>query len=304
MSGEDIDGRNPVPGSGIVVPLHMAALLRSVLFVPGTRRDRFAKAIASGADGVILDLEDSVDPARKAEARETVAAFLSTPPDTSSLVFVRVNAPGSPWIEDDVACVRGLSGVHGVVMPKVESPGAIEAVARRVPSGRVVPLLETARGILHAAAIAAADADVPVLLFGAEDLTAELGIARTVDGEELVHARAQVVLAAAATGAEPLDAVFTSLADLDGLRADARRARAVGFRGKMAIHPDQVPVINEVFTPSAEDVDRARRLVAGFEAAHAEGVIRVNDQMIEAPVVARARRILALADAIASRTRP
>jgi citrate lyase beta subunit len=279
----------------------MAVLLRSILFVPGTRRDRFAKALAAGADGVILDLEDAVDPARKVEARETVAAFLASPPESPSLVFVRVNAPGSPWIDDDVACVRELAGVHGAVLPKVELPGQIEGVARRIPSGRVVPLLETARGILDAAAIAAADADVPALLFGAEDLTAELGIPRTVDGEELVHPRAQVVLAAAATGAEPIDAVFSNLADVDGLRADARRARAVGFRGKMAIHPGQVPVINEVFTPSREEIDRARRLVESFEATRAEGVIRLNDQMVEAPVVARARRILAAADAIARR---
>jgi len=276
-------------------------LLRSVLFVPGTRKDRFAKALASGADGVILDLEDSVDPGRKAEARETVAAFLATPPETSSIVFVRVNAAGSPWIDDDLACVRGIPDLYGVVMPKVESPLEMEAVARQVPSRRVVPLLETARGIVNAAAIASADADVPALLFGAEDLTSELGIPRTIDGEELVYARSQVVLAAAAAGAEPLDAVFTDLADVGRLREDARRARAVGFRGKMAIHPAQIPVIHEVFSPSAEEVERARQLVATFEAARGAGVIRVNDQMIEAPVVARARRMLAIADAIAKR---
>ncbi len=280
-----------------------SVLLRSVLFVPGTRRDRFEKALAAGADAVIFDLEDSVDAGRKAEARETVGAFLAVPPDTDALVFVRVNAAGSPWIDDDVDLVRMLPGVHAVVMPKVESAGQVEAVASLVPSGRVVPLLETARGILQAPAIAAARALVPALLFGAEDLTAELGIPRTVDGEELLHARSHVVLAAATAGAVALDAVFTNLADLDGLRADASRARALGFRGKMAIHPDQVRVIHEVFSPSAEDVDRARRLVESFEAARTEGVIRVNDQMIEAPVVARAKRVLAMAEAIARRKR-
>jgi citrate lyase subunit beta/citryl-CoA lyase len=279
----------------------MATLLRSVLFVPGTRRDRFEKALAAGADGVIFDLEDSVDAGRKVEARETVGSFLSTPPTTASLVLVRVNAAGSRWIDDDVALLRTLRDVFAVVIPKVESAGQIEAVASGVPSGRVVPLLETARGILDAPAIAAARAEVAAMLFGAEDLTAELGIPRTVDGEELVYARSRVVLAAASAGAEPLDAVFTNLSDADRLRADALRARAVGFRGKMAIHPDQVPVINEVFSPSTEEVDRARRLVESFESARTEGVIRVDDQMIEAPVVARARRVLAMAGVIANR---
>jgi citrate lyase subunit beta/citryl-CoA lyase len=281
----------------------MPLLLRSVLFVPGTRPDRFAKALAAGADAVILDLEDAVAPDRKGEARATVAEFLAARPASASLVFVRVNAPGSPWIDADVAEVGRVGGLHGVVLPKVESPRHVEAVARAVPPHRVVPLLESARGILQAASIAAADADVPALLFGAEDLTAALGIPRTIEGEELLFARSQVVLAAASTGAEPIDAVFTDLTDATALRVDALHARALGFRGKMAIHPAQVPVINDVFSPSAEEVDRARRLVATFEAARGEGVIRVNDQMIEAPVVARARRVLDLAAAVDRRPR-
>lgn len=276
-------------------------LLRSVLFVPGTRPDRFAKALASGADGVIFDLEDSVDPARKIEARETVRAFLASPPATDALLFIRINAADSPWIDDDVKCVCGVEGLHAVVMPKVESAYEIERVARQVPPRRIIPLLETARGIVNAAAIASADAEVLAVLFGAEDLTAELGIPRTVDGEELVYARSQVVLAAAAAGAEPLDAVFTNLEDKAALREDALRARKVGFRGKMAIHPDQIPVIHQVFNPTAEEVHQARTLIASFEVAKGEGVIRVGDQMIEAPVVARARRMLATADAIAKR---
>ena len=279
----------------------MSLLLRSVLFVPGTRPDRFAKALAAGADAVIFDLEDSVDPARKAEARGAVATFLARPPETTALLFVRINATGSPWIDPDIDVVGGLDRVHAVVMPKVESAAEIEAVARRVPAGRIVPLLETARGVLHAASIAAARAEVPALLFGAEDLTAELGIPRTIEGEELTFARSQIVLAAASVGAEAIDAVVTDLGNADRLRVDALRARALGFRGKMAIHPTQVPLINDAFTPTIEEVERARHLVATFEAVHSEGVIRLNDQMVEAPVVSRARRILALADATAAR---
>jgi len=273
-------------------------LLRSVLFVPGTRSDRFDKALAAGADAVILDLEDAVDAGRKAEARDTVAAFLTTAPASPPLVFVRVNAPGSPWIEEDLARAPEFAGIHGLVVPKVESPGHLEAVARHAPERRVIPLIEGARAVLDAPAIAAADAHVLALLFGAEDLTADLGISRTIDGEELLFARSQVVLAAASVGAEAIDAVFTDLADTDRLLIDARRARALGFRGKMAIHPKQVPVINRAFSPTAEEVARARRIVSSFEAAGDEGVTRMDDEMIEAPVATRARRIIALAEAI------
>jgi citrate lyase subunit beta/citryl-CoA lyase len=161
----------------------------------------------------------------------------------------------------------------------------------------LLPLLESPAAILRAGEIATADAHVAALLFGAEDLTARLAVPRTVEGEELIVARGQIVMAAAAVGAEPLDAVFVNLDDLSLLRKDCERARAVGFRGKMAIHPRQVPVINEVFTPSQADIDRARRIIAAFEAALAagEGVARMGDQMVELPVVERARRTVALA---------
>jgi citrate lyase subunit beta/citryl-CoA lyase len=276
----------------------MTTLLRSVLFVPGTRSDRFEKALAAGADAVILDLEDAVAPSRKAEARDTVAAFLSTAPASPPLVFVRVNAPDSPWIADDLARAADFAGIHGLVVPKVESPGHLETVARHAPDRRVIPLIESPRAVLNAPAIAAADAHVLALLFGAEDLTADLGISRTIDGEELLFGRSQVVLAAASVGAEAIDAVFTDVADADRLQADARRARALGFRGKMAIHPKQVPVINRAFSPTAEEVARARQVVSSFEAAGDEGVTRLGDEMIEAPVVARARRIIARAESI------
>jgi citrate lyase subunit beta/citryl-CoA lyase len=133
------------------------------------------------------------------------------------------------------------------------------------------------------------------VLFGAEDLTAELGIPRTVDGDELVVARGLVVLAAASIGAEPIDAVFVDIANLDLLRKDAKRARAVGFTGKMAIHPDQVPVINETFSPAAEEIAEARRILDAAEAAYeaGEAAFRLDGRMVDAPVVARARRVLA-----------
>ena len=279
--------------------------LRSVLFVPGTRPDRFPKAFATGTDAVVIDLEDAVEPARKAEARELVAAWLKERPSSSSSTFIRVNAMDSTWLADDLAWLPTVAAaIDAVVLPKSETPTALERVADAAPNRRVIPLLETSRGILHADRIVTAHAEIPAVLFGAEDLTAELTIPRTIDGEELLYARSRVVLAAAIVGAEAIDAVCVNIAAQDGLQRDAERARAIGFRGKMAIHPDQVAVINRVFSPSAEEIDAAARLIEADAQARAagEGVFRLDDRMVDAPVIKRARRVLELAGAIKRRS--
>jgi citrate lyase subunit beta/citryl-CoA lyase len=267
--------------------------LRSLLFVPGTRPDRFEKALASGADAIVIDLEDAVEQARKAEARELVGTFLAGLGDTTAAVLIRINAAGSDWIDDDCDWIRDFK-VDGVVFPKAESAESLEAVANAVHNHVVLPLLETAYGILHAPEVLSARADIPAVLFGAEDLTAELGIPRTLEAQELLYARSRVVLAAAAIGADPIDAVWVNIADTNGLRSDASRAKAIGFRGKMAIHPDQVSTINDVFSPSAEEIAAARKLIEADERARegGDGVFRLDDQMVDAPVIRRARRIL------------
>ena len=281
----------------------MIGSIRSLLFVPGTRQDRFAKAMNAGADAVVFDLEDSVEAGQKPQARALVAEFLATP-GSGALRLVRFNAVQMPDGEADVEFFSGTRGYDGVLLPKIDAAGAVEQVARafarRASSGAVPPLLlllETPRAILRAAEIAAADAPVAALLFGAEDFTASLAVERTIDGEELSFARAQIVLAAASVGADAIDAVCTDLNDADSLRRDCERARAVGFRGKMAIHPRQVDVINKAFTPATADVDRARRLIDVYEAARAagHGVTTMDGRMVELPIVERARRTLALA---------
>jgi citrate lyase subunit beta/citryl-CoA lyase len=272
--------------------------LRSLLFVPGTRRDLFAKATASGADAVVFDLEDSIRPTNKVQARHAIAEFMSGSPRSGCSWLVRINAFGTPWIADDLEFIGRHSLIDAVVLPKTESPGQVEEVARAVLSRTVIPLLETARGILNALATVDADAVIPAVSFGAEDLTAQLGVPRTIEGLELLFARSQVVLAAAAVGADAIDTVFTNLSDAELLQQDALRARALGFRGKMTIHPKQIEVINKIFSPSSAEVDRAQRLVDAYEmaAAQGQGAIRWEDQMIDAPVVLRARRILMLAE--------
>ena len=279
----------------------MIGPIRSILFVPGSRQDRFAKAMHAGADAVAFDLEDGVEAAHKERARALIAEFLSAPAVSQALRLVRFNPVQTAAGEGDIECFQSVTWFDGILLPKVETPGVLEQVARafgtRVPVPPLLPLLESPRAILRAAEIAAADAPIAALLFGAEDLTAQLAVARTIDGEELLFPRASIALAAAASGAEAIDGVCTNLDDLAALRRDGERARALGFRGKLAIHPRQVPVINEIFTPSGPDIDRARRVIEAYEAARAagEGVTRMGSQMVELPVVERARRTLALA---------
>ena len=269
---------------------------RSWLFAPGDSERKMERAAAGPADIVIFDLEDAVEASRKADARRIVGEFLTAPaPDgPRPQRLLRVNPAQSHWFDDDLDLVRRLEGVDGIVLPKCEAREGVSALAAAAISRQVLPLLETPRGILNAASIAAAEPTIPALIFGAEDLTAELGIPRTIDGDELIFPRSQVVLAAASAGADAIDAVLIDITALDDLRRDARRGRALGFTGKMAIHPSQVPVINEVFTPTAEETARARRIVEAFDAAAAtgEGVIRLDDRMVDMPVVARARKIL------------
>jgi citrate lyase subunit beta/citryl-CoA lyase len=269
--------------------------LRSFLFVPGTHPGRFQRALDSGADAVVFDLEDAVDATRKDEARRLVAEFLSVSSAHGAMRLVRVNAAATDWLTRDLAMIAATANVDGIVVPKAADAAGVERVSESCGGRPVFPLLETAKGILHAEAVASARATIPALLFGAEDLTAAIGVARTIDGEELLYARSRVVLAATAAEADAIDAVFTAIGDESGLRRDAGRARALGFRGKMAIHPAQIPIIHDAFSPSPEEVAQARRIVAAFDRAQAsgEGVIRLDDAMVDAPVVARAREVLA-----------
>jgi len=281
-------------------------ILRSLLFVPGSRADMMQKAARYGADALILDLEDGVAPEAKPYARQCVAAALEAQFVEELPVFVRVNGVTSGLLDDDLGGAL-RPRVDAVCLPKAGSPEEIEAVDARlqaledrwgVPRGRlgIVPMIENARGVLNAAAIARGPR-VAAVGFGAEDYTADIGVARTREGGELHFARAAVGLAAHAAGVEPLDGIYADFRDLDGLRADTISARALGYSGKMVIHPAQIGTVHSAFAPSAEDVDRARRIVAAFEEARARGtgIAIVDGAMVDRPVVLRAQRTLEIA---------
>jgi citrate lyase subunit beta/citryl-CoA lyase len=258
--------------------------LRSLLFVPGSRPERFDKALASGATAVVIDLEDAVGPAQKAGAREQVLGWL----DASRPVFVRINAADTAWFADDLSlCAH--DGVAGIMVPKAESA---EVLARVSGAGAraVLPLVESAAGFDHLKAIAAGPG-VIALAFGSLDLQHDLGM-RDAHEDELLAYRTHLVLASRLAGlAPPIDGVTVALDDDARLRDDVERARRLGFGGKLCIHPRQVAGVNRLFAPSAEERAWARRVVDAMASAGGEAV-QVDGRMVDRPVLLRAQALL------------
>jgi citrate lyase subunit beta / citryl-CoA lyase len=272
----------------------MAGPVLAGLYVPGDRPERFAKAAASGADVVIIDLEDAVAPARKADARSNAVAWLEAGP----VVPTEVRVNGEPDLRAvDLAALRGVPGLHSVRLPKVESAADVrDAVAALGPGVGVTCLLETALGVEAAYEIATADPAVAAIGLGEADLRSDLRIS----GEAgLTWARSRIVVAARAAGLPaPMMSAYTDVADLDGLAVSCAAGRALGFVGRSAIHPRQVPVIVEAFLPGGEAVARAAEVIAALESAAASGtgVVTLPDgRMVDRAMEAGARATLALA---------
>ena len=263
-------------------------LARSWLFVPGNRPERFDKACAAGADVVIVDLEDAVAPADKAQAREAVRTWLSA----SKAVVLRINAADTAWFEDDLAIVA-LPGVMGVMLPKAEAAAPLAELHRRAPQARLVPLVETALGLWNAREVAGAPG-VERIAFGSVDFQLDLGI--NGEGEELLLARSQLVLASRVAGRlPPIDGVTVALDDPDVLAEDVARARRLGFAGKLCIHPRQVAGVNAGFMPPPAEIAWAREVIRAADAAGGNAV-RIDGKMIDRPIIERARGVLALAE--------
>lgn len=277
--------------------------LRTLLFAPGNHPRKVEKVFAAGADAVILDLEDAVAIAEKPATRHVVAAALRR--GRRCLGYVRVNAMATNYCYGDLAAIVG-PGLDGIVLPKVEAPWQLKAVdwllgelerANGLVAGGIdlLPIVETGAGVAAAREIAASGSRVKRLAFGAGDYSLDMNLPWTRDEDEMAHARATLAVASRAGGLEPpIDTVFTDLRDRDGFAASARRALAMGYQGKMCIHPAQVPIANEVFTPSAAEVARAQAIVAAFREAEQAGSasIQLDGQFIDYPIVERARRVL------------
>lgn len=264
---------------------------RTYLFVPADRPERYAKARAAGADAVIVDLEDAVAPAAKLRARDALANALDSALDEAAPLIVRVNAAGTPWFDDDLALCRH-PGVAAVMLPKADG---IDAVCHAFENAfkDVLPIIESARGIEEVRAIARVPGVVR-LAFGSIDMAVDLGIDCAPDGgeAELQPYRAQVVLASRlGCLAAPADGVSLAIDDAPRLRADAERSRRLGFGAKLCIHPKQIAVVQGVFDPDPERVAWARRVCAAF-AASGGAAVAGDGEMIDVPVVERARAVL------------
>ncbi|MFN3726104.1 MAG: HpcH/HpaI aldolase/citrate lyase family protein [Allosphingosinicella sp.] len=273
--------------------------LRSLLFVPGDRPDRMQKAFAAGADALILDLEDAVAPAAKAEARRHVVDFLRAV--GGNQIFVRVNPLDSLENERDLEAVASAHP-HGIVLPKAESGRDVDELARRLTnhgnvSAQILAIAtETPAAIFGLGSYGGAKR-LAGLTWGAEDLPAAIGAAtsREEDGSFTAPyeiARSLCLFGAAAAGVAPIETVYPNFKDTDGLAAYAARARRDGFTGMMAIHPGQVAVINDAFTPSEPEIAHAQAVVAAFDAQPGAGALSLDGKMIDRPHLVQARRIL------------
>jgi len=287
--------------------------LRTALFVPATRPDRIDKALGAGADMVIIDLEDAVAQPLKAEAREAARKKLIE--HARRKIMVRVNALGSGHNRKDLETIVTPS-LCGLMLPKVESSEHVHEIHRRLleaerhggmPMGTVgvLALIESARGVQNVFRIFSEAMDPErafTAAFGAADYSLDLGINMSRDGVELHYPRSRIAVACRAAGKEPpIDTPFMiDLKDLDGLRADAQRAKQLGFQGKLCVHPSQVAPCNEIFSPTVEEIAYARRVVAAFEKSEAEGVgaLQLDGKFIDYPVVERSRRIIRLGQSI------
>lgn len=289
--------------------------MRSFLFSPANHPRRVEKVFSVDADAVILDLEDAVAIAHKPAARAMAVAALQRP--RQCLGYVRVNAMETEFCWGDLAGVV-QPGVDGIVLPKVESASGLLAVdwavgqlerERGLPKGAIdiMPIIETARGIADLDGILRAGSRIRRVAFGAGDFTLDVKMVWSRGESEFAHARAAVVTSSRAAGLEaPIDTVWADLNDQEALEASTRTALGFGFQGKMCIHPKQIPVVNQVFTPAADEVDFARRVVAAFAEAEAAGsaAFQLDGKFIDYPIVYRAERVLKTVAAIEARGRP
>jgi citrate lyase subunit beta / citryl-CoA lyase len=271
--------------------------IRSYLYVPASDPHRVEKALGSEADAVVLDLEDAVAPSRKAEARENAAEVLRSAPDKP--VLIRINAPGSPLAEEDLAAVAGPN-LFGLRIPKAEDPEQIRRVAEALEESGcgagIQCLIESSLGLEFAFDLARCHASVIGVGLGEADLAADLGVR---DEAGLLYARSRVVVASRAAGLPgPVQSVYTDVRDLEGLRRSTLNGRNLGFVGRSAIHPAQLPTTNEVFTPTEEEIAEAEDLLARLEASAGEGTgafVLEDGRFVDRAVVEGARATLALA---------
>lgn len=279
---------------------------RALLYMPGDNWKMITKSITLGVDSICMDMEDGTAVNKKAEARATIAKALQELDFGASEKLARINSVGSGWEKDDIEAVLPYKP-DGIVIPKVESFEHVEWASKiiedaelkngwQVNSIRILIGVETAKGILNLKEIAS-HPRLDAVIFGGEDFAASIGAVRTKDAIELLYARQAVIVACAAFDLQPIDIVTIDYKDLDALKVESEFGARLGFSGKQVIHPNQVPVVQEAFTPSAEAVAYARRIVETFEASQKEGkgAYSLDGKMIDMPLLKNAQKVLARA---------
>lgn len=288
------------------------SIYRTMLFAPANDLRKVGKALMLNADGTVLDLEDAVALSEKINARNALKEALALP--RRGDVFIRVNSAQTDFILGDLLAAV-TEGVKGLVLAKSESAEEIRQVdwliekiekERGLAAGslELIPFIESANAIVNAYSIASASPRVSRMFFGGVDYVLDIGTTFSKGGTEIFYARSQLVVASRAAGIEPpIDTVYPDFKDIEGLVADAKSVRQMGFQGKLAIHPGQIEPLNEVFTPTPEEISWAKKIVEVFDESEARGqaVFQVDGKMIEYPIANRARRIIALADQIAKK---
>jgi len=282
-------------------------LRRSVLYVPGNKQRALEKSRSLSVDCVVYDLEDSVGPAAKDEARDRVVIALAAENTTGQERIVRVNGLQSDWVEQDLAIMK-QAGADAILLPKISTADDVLSYRKLLgKQDKGIPafwiMAETAAGILNMSSIAAADPAISTVMMGLEDLAMETRIRHTAGREGFLYALSACVIAARAHGLDIIDGVYTALEDEAGFMAECRQGNTLGFDGKSLVHPRQVEICNQCFSPSADEVVWAEKIVAVWEQQNeGQSVVVVNGRMIEHLHVSEARRVLALAAAVDTKT--
>lgn len=276
-------------------------LIRSLLFVPADSSRKLTKARSLRPDAFIYDLEDAVAPDKKSQARALLAGELPHAAGLPVKILVRVNRLGSAFFEEDLRTAIHPA-VRGVVLPKCAEAEEVAAVDKKIlelerrigireKSIKLLPIVESSKGLMRANQLAQSSSRIPALIFGSEDYCVDMGISRTKGGEEISFARSMVALAAKSQGLEAIDGVFTDFNDDTSLYDETRRMKQMGFTGKLLIHPNQIETVHRALAASLEEIAWAEEVVTAFERAGA-GVVVVRGKMVDEPVVLQARRIL------------
>lgn len=278
---------------------------RTMLYIPGNNPNMLIRGHLFGSDGLVIDLEDAVALAEKESARVLVSRFLEQGDFGSCEVTVRVNAADSPYWRDDLAAVTRFASLSGIRVPKVEDAATVRMVDEALSENeekngaelgrtRIFCLLESAKGILNAYDIATSSPRVAAIIPGGEDLVADLRTSRSPEGTELEWARRMLVFAARAAGVDALDTVYPRVTDDEGLRRETEFIKQLGFDGKSVIHPNQIPVVHDVFNPTEKEIEDALKITAAAKEAakRGQGAVSVDGRMVDVPVVRRAEYIL------------